>query len=89
MQKLGMKKEKRPFRPHLTLARIKARIGEFPLPEETEGPGGFDEGGGFAEGGGEPDIIGEQDVTRIVLFQSELKPEGAVYVPLATVPLEG
>jgi 2'-5' RNA ligase len=76
MQKIGMKKEKRPFRPHLTLARIRARIGAFPLPEE----------GGT---GGEPDIIGEQDVTRIVLFQSELLPEGAVYVPLATVPLEG
>jgi len=32
-------------------------------------------------------VIGEQEVPEIVLFQSELKPSGAVYVPLAKVPL--
>lgn len=69
---IGFKREKRAFTPHLTLARVRGRIGSFSLEDlgETEGPG-------------------EQEVTAITLFQSELKPSGAVYVPLATVPLQG
>jgi 2'-5' RNA ligase len=72
MAGLGFRREKRVFKPHLTLARIKGPIGRFPL-ENLERVGD----------------IGEQDVAEIILFQSELKPTGAVYVPLATVPLSG
>jgi 2'-5' RNA ligase len=72
MAKLGFKREKRAFKPHLTLARIKGPTGSFPLEDL----------------GGE-DVIAEQDVDEVILFQSELKPSGAVYVPLATVPLAG
>jgi len=68
---IGFKREKRIFKPHLTLARIRGRIGSFDL----------DEAGAFGD-------LGAQEVTAITLFQSELKPSGAVYVPLATVPFQ-
>ncbi len=32
------------------------------------------------------DLFGEQEAAGIILFQSELRPSGAVYTPLATVP---
>jgi len=79
---LGFGRESRAFKPHLTLARIKGRIGTFPLDLFSRGESG---GGGEAE----ERVIGEQDAEEFVLFQSELKPSGAIYVPLATVLLGG
>lgn len=69
---IGFKRERRAFKPHLTLARVRGRIGPIEIDDL-----------------GEPGSLGEQDVASITLFQSELKPSGAVYVPLATIPLQG
>jgi RNA 2',3'-cyclic 3'-phosphodiesterase len=92
MARLGFHREKRVFRPHLTLARIRGKIrgldGDTLFPRNGAG----NEGSGLREQempGGRHDVLGEQDVSEIVLFQSELKPSGALYVPLATVPLAG
>ena len=70
---IGFKREKRAFTPHLTLARIRGRRVGSFSLDDLATPQG----------------LGEQEVTAITLFQSELKPAGAVYVPLATVPLQG
>ena len=72
----GIKAEKRPFRPHLTLGRFRkgkhkgldleeliSRYGEIKSPSS---------------------MLGE-----LVLFRSDLKPTGAVYTRLATWPLSG
>jgi len=78
MARLGFRREKRAFKPHLTLARIRGRIRALDgkAPEKPHLPD-------------RPDTLGEQFVPEIVLFQSELKPSGALYVPLATAPLTG
>lgn len=71
---IGFPKEDRPFRVHLTLARVK----------EPRRPVGMDEAlqkyrdfstGVFA-------------VRELILFQRKLTPQGAIYTRLATFPLE-
>ena len=71
--------EKRPFWPHLTVARVRAegrgsrrpmRVEIPPGPSPTEGLGWF-------------------HGVRISLYRSELQPSGARYVPLAQVQLPG
>ncbi len=69
----GFAVEKRPFRAHLTLARARAPIEPRHLGEALAAEGGFDP---------VPFAAGE-----IVLYRSELKPDGAVYTRLATWPL--
>jgi len=68
MERLGFPKEERPFRPHLTLGRVRSPRGRDLLVariralEETE--------------------LGEFTVRSVVQFQSELHPSGARYTPL-------
>jgi RNA 2',3'-cyclic 3'-phosphodiesterase len=71
--------EKRPFWPHVTVARVRAegrgsrrpmRVEIPPGPSPTEGVGWF-------------------HGVRISLYRSELQPSGARYVPLAQVQLPG
>jgi RNA 2',3'-cyclic 3'-phosphodiesterase len=62
--------EKRPFWPHLTLARVKR--GErrvAPLPEDPPAPGDW------------------FDAPAVTLYRSTLRPQGALYEPLARTPL--
>jgi RNA 2',3'-cyclic 3'-phosphodiesterase len=70
---LGIPHEDRPYSPHLTLARIKEPLSLAPLHEAIarKGPPDF---GGFR-------------ATAQILFLSELRPGGSVYVPLAEFPL--
>jgi len=68
MVPLGFEPEKRPFRAHLTLGRVKGRQGlralqEALLAQQTFAAEAF-------------------DVNELVLYKSELKPEGARYTPL-------
>ncbi len=71
-QEYGFKKEVRPFRPHLTLARIKEPKGLVGLAEAVKK--------------NEDYIAGSFTVTGLTLFKSDLKPTGAIYTKLAHFP---
>lgn len=69
MVQLGFKREERPFKPHLTLGRVKGRqhlrlLQELLLDRQSFRAEAF-------------------DVTELVLYKSELRPEGAHYTPLS------
>ncbi len=67
----GFKKEDRPFKPHLTLARIKEPKGLIGLAEAVTK-------NGYAAGG--------FSVRGLTLFKSDLRPTGAVYTKLSYFP---
>ena len=71
---LGFPKEKRPFKGHLTLGRVKGRLDGIKLQEALEDLGDFRTESFTAQ--------------SLVLFQSELRPDGAVYSRLAEAPLK-
>jgi len=73
----GFAPEPRPFRGHLTLGRVKHGPGR----ETGARPPCFD---GIALPGHEPTAVRDA-----VLFQSELRPDGARYTPLERVPFGG
>jgi len=73
LEPLGFVREKRPFRPHLTIGRVKDRrklqalidaMAELKIPE-------FD----------------SFDVTEIILYKSDLRPTGAIYTKLHRMSL--
>lgn len=70
---LGITREKRPFRAHVTLGRVRDPKG---CPSVSELSGMVTD----------PDF-GEVDVDGIVLLKSDLRPSGAVYTPLARATL--
>jgi len=72
IEMLGFKKEKRPFRAHLTLGRIKDRIDPKRFGDTLRAFGGFESETFYAD--------------KVILYKSELKPTGAVYTQLASVP---
>jgi 2'-5' RNA ligase len=78
------KPEKRPFWPHLTVARVKRE-------RAREGSGRRRRGGyrKVAEPPGPLSQAGERpfDAVRIALYRSDLRPEGAEYTSLATMEL--
>jgi len=65
---LGFEKEKRPFHPHLTLARIKTLRGSAALMNIIKTH--------------ENALVGECPINRIILFKSQLHPDGAIYTRL-------
>jgi 2'-5' RNA ligase len=69
---LGYPKEERPFNPHLTLGRVRGRV-PVELLEKIDELQTCD--------------MGEMVISGLHLFQSELRPTGAVYTPLAQYPL--
>jgi len=72
---LGFPREERPFRAHLTLGRIKTPKGLVGLARAVEA-------GGTA-------TAGPFRADSLILFRSELTPQGAVYTRLAVFPLRG
>ncbi len=73
LEPLGFVREKRPFRPHLTIGRVKDRrrlqslidaMATLDMPQ-------FD----------------SFDVTEIILYKSDLRPTGAIYTKLHRMPL--
>ena len=72
---LGFEAEKRPFHPHLTLARIKALRGTGPMMKVLANH--------------KRRFVGENYIDKLALYKSELHPSGAVYTPLVEVPLTG
>ncbi len=75
LETCGFAREERPFRAHLTLARIKDRRGLVGLEQALKNPR-LQEAGGFI-------------VDKLTLFRSELTPKGAIYTRLATFPFAG
>ena len=69
----GFPKERRAFKGHLTLGRVKGRVDLARLAKALEASEEFRTEPFMAE--------------SVVLFQSELRPDGAVYSRLAEVPL--
>jgi len=65
---IGLPPEERPFKPHLTLARIKEPRAAWPLAAMLEQEAGFD--------------AGEFTVSRVSLFSSQLNPKGALHTRL-------
>ena len=70
---LGVAPEARAFSPHLTLARIKERPDLQPLREAIAAQPPLD--------------FGQFEASRFFLYQSQLRPSGAVYTKLAEFPL--
>ena len=69
--------EKRPFWPHVTVARVRAEGGGSRRPALVARP----------PGPLPQDLLQPFDAVRISLYRSELQPRGARYVPLAQVEL--
>lgn len=67
--------EERPFRAHLTLARIRDARTTAGIEEAMKKHAGF--------------TAGEFETTELILFQSRLTPQGAIYSKLKTFPLGG
>ena len=70
---LGFPKEKRSYRGHLTLGRAKGRLDTTALRQALEGLRDFQ--------------TASFSVPSLVLFQSTLRPQGAIYTRLAEAPL--
>ena len=75
LEKIGFQPEDRPFRPHLTLGRVKSGRGRDELAERMEGRG--------------EEEFGDFEVERVVLFKSDLRPSGPIYTPLREMKLGG
>jgi len=70
---MGFRKENRSFRPHLTLGRVKSSKNTDQLRQAVEK---------FAN-----KEFGLQLADQIIVFSSQLKPDGPVYSPMATIKL--
>jgi 2'-5' RNA ligase len=75
LEKIGFQPEDRPFRPHLTMGRMKSSRGKEELAERMER---------YRE-----EEFGDFEVERVVLFKSDLRPSGPIYTPLGDVRLGG
>ena len=75
MVSLGFKPEERPFKPHLTLGRVKDRRDLQTLRQILLAHRDFT---------AEP-----FDAAEVVLYKSELRPDGARYAPLFKAPFSG
>lgn len=73
MAELGIEPERRPFHPHVTIGRIKTRTKRIDLGPVLEP---------YAE-----TFFGVSQIKELILFQSELKPTGAVYSVIERFPL--
>lgn len=74
-EKLGFPRENRPFRAHLTLGRIKDSGTAASIGEALKKNSEF--------------TAGEFQAHELILFQSNLTPQGAIYTKLAAIPLTG
>ena len=75
MEKLGYPRERRPFKGHLTLGRVKSKVDPKRFSKALINHSNVESETFLAD--------------TIILFKSELKPDGAVYNRLADVPLNG
>jgi RNA 2',3'-cyclic 3'-phosphodiesterase len=69
--------EKRPFWPHVTVARVRSEGRGARQPRRVE----------KAPGALPPDLMQRTSCVRVTLYLSEIQPQGARYIPLAQVEL--
>jgi len=74
MEELGFKKERRDYAPHLTVGRLRSEKEKGGVAQALEAIRASD--------------LGTMEVREIILFRSHLKPTGAEYTKLQTIPLE-
>jgi 2'-5' RNA ligase len=74
LERIRYQPEKRPYHPHLTLARFRATRGVSEFMDVVEGHKGAD--------------LGAYTATGLTFFQSQLHPAGAIYTPLAHWPFQ-
>lgn len=74
MDKFGFEREKRGFVPHITLGRIKFPKHNHNLAEKIQA---------FSE-----QEFGAFEIKDVIIFKSELRPQGAIYTELARISLE-
>jgi 2'-5' RNA ligase len=72
---LGFPREGRPFRPHVTLGRVRSPRNAAALVEAVAALGGGD--------------LGTVAVTHVDLMRSQLHPKGSIYTVLRSIPLGG
>ncbi|MEW6178617.1 MAG: RNA 2',3'-cyclic phosphodiesterase [Chloroflexota bacterium] len=77
-EQIGYPREERPFSPHLTLGRVRRETSPADLARL-----------GQLIGQKSPGSIGSMTVNHLTLFRSDLKPDGAIYTPLARFSLSG
>ncbi len=70
----GFPPEDRTFRPHITLGRVRSPRGWNHVLEGIKAYLQYD--------------FGESPIDKVTLYQSDLRPGGAVYTPLGVAPLE-
>jgi 2'-5' RNA ligase len=75
LEACGFPREERPFRAHLTLARIKSLRGLEGLDSVIAGKGS--------------ESAGKFTATGLTLFKSALTPKGAIYTTLGHFPFQG
>ncbi len=73
LQKVGFEPEGRAFQPHLTLGRVNSVRGKEALIRAMEEH--------------REEEFGEFEVSKVVLFKSDLKPTGPIYTPLREIGL--
>ena len=73
LEKIGFQPEGRPFRPHLTLGRMKSNRGKEELVGRMEKH--------------REEEFGILKVERVILFKSDLRPSGPIYTPLREMRL--
>ncbi len=73
LREVGFPKEKRRFKGHLTVGRVKGRLDSAKFRAALEEFGGFE--------------TESFEVQSVVLFQSTLQPQGAIYTKLAEIGL--
>jgi 2'-5' RNA ligase len=73
LEQIGIAREKRPFRAHLTLARAKGAINARLLSDGMQTVGQY--------------AAGSFQARQLVLYQSDLRPQGALYTPRVEVHL--
>lgn len=74
LEKIGFEREKREFRPHLTLGRVKSVFSIKEIMDELEKH--------------QDTVFGEMKVNKITFFRSVLKPSGAEYSVLSEFSLK-
>jgi RNA 2',3'-cyclic 3'-phosphodiesterase len=73
LEKIGFQPEDRPFRPHLTLGRMKSSRGKEELAGRMERYG--------------EEEFGDLEVEKVILFKSDLRPSGPIYTSLGELRL--
>ncbi|MBI2060314.1 MAG: RNA 2',3'-cyclic phosphodiesterase [Nitrospirae bacterium] len=74
LSKIGFPRERRPFRAHLTLGRVRESFRAPDFPNQ------------LARNGNRP--FGPTVVRELTFFQSRLDPKGSIYTPLGRFPLQ-